>query len=85
MARPRREASREARNIVGQRVREARRLHSPPLAQEDLAVALAEELDQPVGRTTITRLERGQRPVTDIEVLALARLLGVDVRWLLGL
>ena len=84
MARPKRVAPREALNIVGQRVREARSQQTPPLAQEDLAVALGEQLGQPVGRTTITRLERGQRPVTDIEVVALAKALGVDVRWLLG-
>lgn len=83
MARPKRAIEKGTKNIVGGRVRAARLAHLPPLDQADLAEALSCAVSQPVGRTTISRLEAGDRPVTDIEVIALARVLGVSAAWLL--
>lgn len=83
MARPRRTSPSGPKNLIGERVRQARLAHEPQLDQADLAASLSIELGVAVGRTTITRLESGSRPVTDVELVALARLLGVEVSWLL--
>lgn len=69
--------------MVGERVREARLRLQPPLDQADLAAALSDITKLPYGRTTVSRLESGQRPVSDYEVVALAKTLGVSVTWLL--
>lgn len=83
MARPKRKHPTAPKNIVGERVKIARLFHNPPLDQIDLAVGLSSVLGTPVGRTTISRLESKERPVTDIELIALAEVLCVDVDWLL--
>ena len=71
------------RNIVGPRVRLGRSLLSPPLTQNELAVRLQLQglgLAQPA----ISKVELGRRPVLDLEVVCLARTLGVSCAWLLG-
>ncbi|HST87711.1 MAG TPA: helix-turn-helix transcriptional regulator [Ktedonobacterales bacterium] len=71
------------RNLAGPRIRQARRSHVPKLTQAELAAQLqvrGVDLD----RSTITRIERQQRAVTDIELAALANVLGVSSSWLLG-
>lgn len=71
------------RNIVGERVRKARKSAKQPLTQDQLSGKLAAEgviLD----RVAITKVESGLRSVFDFEVRALAAVLKVDVRWLLG-
>lgn len=70
------------RNLVGPKVRQARRLTRPPLTQGDLAARL-QVIGIKMEQTTISKIEQGQRPVIDIEVVALARALGVSVGWLL--
>jgi transcriptional regulator with XRE-family HTH domain len=71
-------------NIVGERVRLARRLHSPTLTQAALAAKL-----QLAGwdstRVTIAKIETGLRQVNDIEVLFLAKALNVSPNWLFGI
>ena len=70
------------KNIVGTRVHEARRKFKPPLSQEELAARL--ELDGwKISRGTLSKIEAGIRQVTDIEVMALARILKVSPEWLL--
>ena len=67
-------------NICGQRVREARK--DLKLSQKELAAKLQVEnilLEQ----KAISRIERGERVVTDYELLHLARILKVDPKWLL--
>lgn len=83
VARPKRREPPSFKNLVGARVRSARLAHQPPLDQADLAASLSMALNQAIGRTTVTRLEKGDRPVTDIELVALAKILDVDVAWLL--
>lgn len=69
------------KNIVGNRVQEARRKFKPPLSQEALAVRL--ELDGwKISRGTLSKIEAGIRQVTDFEVMALARTLKVSPDWL---
>ena len=71
------------KNIVGTRVREARKVAEPPITQTDL-VARLQVLGTTIDQSGLSKLESGQRPVSDIEVVALAKALKVSVEWLLG-
>ena len=70
------------RNIVGARVRQARKFAEPPITQADL-VARLQLLGVVIDQSGLSKIENGQRPVSDIEVVALARALKVPVAWLL--
>jgi hypothetical protein len=72
------------RNVVGERVREARSDFKPPLTQDQLSGRLASEGVQ-LDRVAIAKIESGLRSAFDFEVRALALVLKVDVRWLLGM
>jgi transcriptional regulator with XRE-family HTH domain len=72
------------KNLIGDKVRQARHRNKPKITQTDLIARLAVrgiELD----KTTISKIEAKTRPVTDIELVAIANSLGVSVLWLLGL
>ena len=71
------------RNIIGARLKEARKLHSPPLTQDQLSGKLAVGGVQ-LDRVAIAKIESGIRCVFDFEILGLASALKVDPRWLLG-
>jgi len=71
------------RNIVGQRVKEARSLAKPKLTQDELAIKLQMQ-DWSINRMGIAKIEAGIREVTDFEVVKLAKALGVTTSWLLG-
>lgn len=73
----------QSRNIVGQRVREARKRYSPPLTQDQLSGKLSSEGIQ-LDRVAIAKIETGIRSVYDFEVCGLARALKVEPAWLLG-
>ncbi|APV43877.1 Helix-turn-helix domain-containing protein [Dehalogenimonas formicexedens] len=67
---------------MGKRVREARLAAKPPVTQEDLVARLQiQGLD--LNQTMISKIERGQRSVSDYELLALAKALKVKAAWLL--
>lgn len=71
------------RNVIGQRVREARLKATPALSQDDLAGRRAAQgilLD----RTAVSRIESQDRYVMDYEAKALAIALRVTVAWLFG-
>lgn len=73
-----------ARNVIGPNVRSARLAATPPLTQDQLSGKLAAKklfLD----RAAIAKIETGRRCVFDFEIAAIAGVLKVDVRWLLGL
>ena len=70
------------RNVVGNRVREARKQVKPSIAQKDL-VARLQVLGLKVDQSTISKIEQGVRPVFDFEVVALAKALKVSITWLL--
>lgn len=74
----------ERMNLVGPRVRQARRAFSGRLTQDQLSGRLA-ALSVSIDRPGITKIELGMRHVSDFEVVALARALKVDVKWLLGI
>lgn len=71
------------RNIIGERVRLARKRAKPPITQTDLAARLQVQ-GLRLERVTISKIETGYREVTDIEAVAIAKALGVNVGWLLG-
>lgn len=71
------------RNIIGDRVRLARKRAQPPITQEELAARLQVE-GLSIERVTITKIETGYREVTDVEAAAIAKVLGVSVAWLFG-
>jgi len=72
----------EKRNIVGARVRQARKAARPPITQTDLAARL-QLLGILIHQSGVSKIENGQRPVSDIEVVALAKALKVSASWLL--
>lgn len=69
------------KNICGDRVREAR--VKQRITQEDLAARL-QVSGINIERNSISRLETGDRFVSDFELLVLSRILKVSVMWLLG-
>lgn len=74
----------EPKNIVGTRVREARKAFQGGLTQDQLSGRLA-ALEVTIDRAGIAKIELGLRHVYDFELVLLARALKVDVRWLLGI
>ncbi len=74
----------ESRNIIGERVKEARQNFSPPLTQDQLSGRLAKEGIQ-IDRVVLAKIESGLRCAFDYEVKALASVLKVDANWLLGI
>jgi transcriptional regulator with XRE-family HTH domain len=72
------------KNIIGNRIRKARQDAKPPLTQSDLVARLQLEglrdIDQPI----VSRIEKGERLVTDYEIKAIAKALKVSVGWLLN-
>lgn len=69
------------KNICGEKVREARL--NKNLTQENLAAKLQiEGLD--LVRESVCRLETGNRLVTDFELKIIAKVLDVDINWLLS-
>ena len=71
------------RNIIGFRVSQARREAIPPITQGDL-IARLQVLGIMLDQSTLSKIENQQRPVTDIEVVALSKALKVSTEWLLG-
>ncbi|MGD1021029.1 MAG: helix-turn-helix transcriptional regulator [Verrucomicrobiia bacterium] len=73
----------KSKNIVGDRVKEARLKHAPPLTQDELSGRLS-ALGVAIDRAGVSKIEVGLRRVLDFEVKALAKVLGVSVDWLLA-
>lgn len=65
-------------------MRQARLAFDPALTQDQLAGKLAAK-GIALDRVAITKIECGQRCVFDFELPQLSKVLGVDVRWLLGM
>ena len=72
----------DKKNLVGDRVREARKNAKPPITQSDL-VARLQTQGMKIDQSGVSKIEAGLRPVLDTEVVALARALKVSVVWLL--
>jgi transcriptional regulator with XRE-family HTH domain len=66
------------KNVVGPHIRDARLRASRKVSQEELAArlqAMGVQLDQ----TAVSRIENRERQVTDVELLAICRALGIEV------
>ena len=70
------------RNVIGVRVYQARKQAKPPITQKDL-VAKLQVLGIKITQSGISKIEKGSRPVLDMEVVALAKALKVSTAWLL--
>jgi len=68
---------------VGPRVRELRHRPGREMTQEELAARL-QALGVDLGRSAVAKIETGRRPVTDVEIVALCKVLGVKVGALFG-
>ena len=75
--------TKSSRNLVGPRVREARRRHRPPLTQAELAARL-QIAGFNLDRAAVSKIEVRYREVDDRELVALASALDVSAAWLLG-
>lgn len=71
----------EHKNLIGDRVREARLKMVPKVSQEDLSGKLA-RLGVQITQTSISKIESRTRYVMDYEAAALAKTLKVSVAWL---
>jgi transcriptional regulator with XRE-family HTH domain len=69
-------------NLVGDRVKEARGSTHPPITQEELSRRLG-KLGVSIDRAGVAKIETGIRGVLDFELVALAKVLDVEVTWLL--
>lgn len=67
------------KNIVGSRVRKARK--EAKITQMELAARL-QVSGIKIDRSGLSKLESGRRPVSDVEVAAIARILKVPISWL---
>jgi transcriptional regulator with XRE-family HTH domain len=72
------------KNLIGNRVRQARLGINPKVKQLELIARLAVRGIQ-LDETAISKIEAKTRPVTDIELVAIAESLNVSVNWLLDL
>ena len=70
----------DKKNIIGERLKFYRKQNK--ITQEDLAARLQTK-GLTLDRTAISKVERGERLVPDYEVVAIAKALKVDVKWLL--
>ena len=71
------------KNVIGDRIRQARRSAKPIITQNEL-VARLQVLGVEMDRSMLSKIENGLRPVYDYEVIALAQALKMPVGWLLG-
>jgi transcriptional regulator with XRE-family HTH domain len=70
------------KNIVGTRIKKARENAKPPITQKDLVARLQFHRVK-IDQSAISKIESGERPVSDIEVKAIAKALKVSVAWLI--
>jgi len=75
---------RASRNLIGERVKQARQGFDPPLTQDQLSGKLA-STGVHLDRVALAKVESGLRSAFDFEVKALAAVLKVDANWLLGI
>ena len=78
----RKEISVDVRNVIGERVEMLRKERG--FTQKDLADELSKR-EVPISTSGLSKLEKQIRKVTDIEIVALAEVLGVSVNCLLDI
>ena len=72
------------RNVSGHRIQAARALHEPKLTQDDLIALMHTKENIVLSKNMLSRIETGDRYVTDVELMAFSRVLKVSIAWLLG-
>ena len=72
------------RNVSGHRIQAARVLHEPKLTQDDLIALMHTKENIVLSKNMLSRIETGDRYVTDTELMAFSRVLKVSIAWLLG-
>ena len=71
------------RNICGHKIRQARHIPKIPIKQEDLAMKIQKMGYSDMTKAIISRIERGERPVIDAELVIFSCALGVSLDWLI--
>lgn len=70
-------------NISGNRIRVARLLRKPPMSQQELLAKLQNEgID--ISQSTLSKIENGDRYITDVELKVFAKILKVSILWLMN-
>ena len=68
------------KNVSGEKIRQVR--HMKRMSQSALAAKM--QVEGGLERDSISRIESGERFVADYELQVFAKVLGVDVKWLLN-
>lgn len=71
------------RNFVGTRIRKARKIANPPVTQKDL-IARLDLLGMKIDQSILSKIENGQREISDIEIRTMAKALKVSISWLMN-
>ena len=71
------------KNLIGDRLRLARLMENPKATQSDISARL-QVIGISLSASSVGKIELGLRPVTDIQLVALAKALKVSTSWLLG-
>ena len=71
------------RNVSGHRIQAALVLHEPKLTQDDLIALMHTKENIVLSKNMLSRIETGDRYVTDVELMAFSRVLKVSIAWLL--
>ena len=66
------------KNVVGPRIKDLRGRRLPRTTQEELAARL-QALGVDIDQTALSRIENGERQVTDMEIVGICQALGVSV------
>lgn len=72
------------KNLAGRRIRTARALQEPPLTQDMLIARMHMQANIVLSKNMLSRIETGDRYITDIELAAFSRVLKVSIDWLWG-
>ena len=72
------------RNLIGDRLRQARLAKKPPVTQAGLS-KLVEKQGIQLTFSSIGKIEQGLSAVTDKQLVAFSKALEVSVTWLLGI
>lgn len=74
--------NKQNKNLIGKRLKIARLKNN--LTQQQVSVKL-QTMEVYIDRASISKIEQHKRIVTDYELVAFSKLLGVSVNWLLGI
>ncbi|QIB27803.1 helix-turn-helix domain-containing protein [Caloranaerobacter azorensis] len=74
--------NKQYKNLIGKRLKTARLKNN--LTQQQVSIKL-QTMGVYIDRASISKIEQCKRIVTDYELVAFSKLLGVSVSWLLGI